>query len=84
MHPLFVIILLFSALTGYFIELMTLFAIVLVHELGHLFMAHEVGWKVKAVRLLPFGGVVEVEEAGALLRRTNCLLRLQDRCKMCG
>lgn len=76
MHPLFVIILLFSALTGYFIELMTLFAIVLVHELGHLFMAHEVGWKVKAVRLLPFGGVVEVEEAGGTSAKDELLVAI--------
>jgi len=75
-HPLFVIILFFSALTGYFIELTTLFVIVLVHELGHLFMAHEVGWKVKAVRLLPFGGVVEVEEAGGSSARDELLVAI--------
>lgn len=55
---------------------MTLFAIVFVHELGHLFMAHEVGWKVKAVRLLPFGGVVEVEEAGGTSARDELLVAI--------
>jgi stage IV sporulation protein FB len=55
-----------SVLTGYFIELITLFCIVVLHELGHVLMAFALGWKVGAVKLLPFGGVVEVEEsAGA-------------------
>lgn len=63
---MFVIILMLSALTGYFIELLVLFAIVFLHELGHVLMAHALGWKVSAVKLLPFGGVVEVEDsAGA-------------------
>jgi len=71
---LFVIILMLSALTGYFIELMTLFVIVLVHELGHVFMAHAVGWKVTTVKLLPFGGVVEVDESGGSSARDELLV----------
>ncbi len=52
--------------TGRFLELAALFVIVLIHELGHLAAALKFGWTVKEVKLLPFGGVVEVEEAGAL------------------
>ena len=55
-------ILLASMLTGYFLELIILFILVIVHELGHVIMALAIGWRVKAVRLLPFGGVVEVDE----------------------
>ncbi|MCZ8513354.1 M50 family metallopeptidase [Paenibacillus filicis] len=61
-HPLFSIIVLLSALTGYFVEIITLFGIVLIHELGHAAAAKGLGWKVKEVQLLPFGGVAVVEE----------------------
>ncbi len=64
MHPLFVIIMLGSVLTGYFHELFTLFILVIVHELGHVVAARGFGWTVREVKLLPFGGVAEVEEAG--------------------
>jgi stage IV sporulation protein FB len=61
-HPLFSIILLLSVLTGYFVEIATLFGIVLIHELGHVAAAKSFGWRVKEVQLLPFGGVAVVEE----------------------
>jgi stage IV sporulation protein FB len=54
----------FSIITGYFIELLTLFVIVFIHELGHVSMAKGFGWRVKEVQLLPFGGVAVVEESG--------------------
>jgi len=63
LHPLFLFVLIASFLTGYFLEMITLFVLVLVHELGHIVMAHAVGWKVSKVKLLPFGGVVEVDES---------------------
>jgi stage IV sporulation protein FB len=69
LHPLFVLVMLGGVATGRLMELAALFAIVLVHELGHLAAALRFGWTVKEVRLLPFGGVVEVEEAGALPTR---------------
>lgn len=65
-HPLFVLVMLASAFTGYFVELLTLFLIVIVHELGHVVMARSLGWTVREVKLLPFGGVAEVEEAGGV------------------
>lgn len=51
-----------SALTGYYIELLTLFGIVFVHELGHVIAARGFGWKVTEVQLLPFGGVAVVDD----------------------
>lgn len=66
LHPLFVLVMIASIATGRFAEIITLFAIVLWHELGHVIAALRFGWTVKEVKLLPFGGVVEVEEAGAL------------------
>jgi stage IV sporulation protein FB len=53
-----------SLLTGYFIELITLFGIVFIHEMGHVAAAKGLGWRIKEVQLLPFGGVVEVDEQG--------------------
>lgn len=47
---------------GYIFELLTLFTIVLIHELGHVTCAKILGWNIMEVRLLPFGGVAETEE----------------------
>jgi stage IV sporulation protein FB len=63
-HPLFILMMMFSIITGYFIELITLFGVVFIHELGHVAMAKSFGWHVKEVQLLPFGGVAVVEESG--------------------
>ncbi|WP_010270842.1 M50 family metallopeptidase [Paenibacillus senegalensis] len=63
-HPLFVILMVLSLLTGYLLELITLFGIVLIHEMGHVYAAKTFGWRVTEVRLLPIGGVAVVEEAG--------------------
>lgn len=53
-----------ALLTGYFWELLILFAIVFIHEMGHAVMARRYHWKIKKVGILPFGGVCEVEEHG--------------------
>jgi stage IV sporulation protein FB len=65
-HPLFSIVILLSVFAGYFIETATLFAIVFVHELGHVMAAKSFGWRVKEVQLLPFGGVVVVDEQASV------------------
>lgn len=57
-------------------EVATLFVIVLWHEIGHLLAALRFGWTVREVRLLPFGGVVEVEDSGALPVREEILVAL--------
>ncbi|CAI8974995.1 stage IV sporulation protein FB [Brevibacillus sp. IT-7CA2] len=54
-----------SVVTGHFLEVITLFVIVLIHELGHVAMARELGWTVKEVQLLPFGGVATMEASYA-------------------
>jgi stage IV sporulation protein FB len=45
------------------VEIITLFGIVLIHELGHVAAAKSFGWKIREVRLLPFGGVAVVDKA---------------------
>ncbi|WP_028591832.1 M50 family metallopeptidase [Paenibacillus massiliensis] len=66
LHPLFVLIMMASVLTGHFIELVTLFAIVFVHELGHAAAASMLGARVVSIQMLPFGGVAEIEDQGCL------------------
>lgn len=63
-HPLFVFVMLVSAATGYIRELTVLFTIVVVHELGHVLAMRAFGWRVREIRLLPFGGTAETEDAG--------------------
>jgi stage IV sporulation protein FB len=65
-HPLFTLVMLFSALTGYLLEALTLFGIVFIHEMGHAAAAKGLGWKVREVQLLPFGGVAVVDELGTV------------------
>ena len=50
--------------TARFKELLLLFCIVLIHELGHAFAAAHYNWRIKRIQLLPFGGVAELEEHG--------------------
>ncbi|MBO8172550.1 MAG: M50 family metallopeptidase [Bacillaceae bacterium] len=63
-HPLFIVMMFGSVWTGYFIEMFTLFGLVVIHELGHVFVARAFAWKIRQINLLPFGGVAEVEEWG--------------------
>jgi stage IV sporulation protein FB len=75
-HPLFTLIMIGSAITGYFLEAVTLFGIVLVHEIGHLVAANGFGWRVREVQLLPFGGVLIVDELGTAPTREELIVSL--------
>lgn len=57
---------LLSVITGQFLELLTLFTIVFIHEMGHVIAALLNGVTVKSVQLLPFGGVAVIEDHGRL------------------
>ncbi len=52
-----------AVITGQFLEIITLFTIVIIHELGHVFAAISYGWKIKEIQLLPFGGMASIEES---------------------
>lgn len=73
-HPLFILVMLASIFTGYFIELITLFAVVIIHELGHAGVAGALGWRIREIELLPFGGVVHLEENGWRPARDELLI----------
>ncbi len=53
-----------ALLTGYFYEVLLLFLIVFLHEIGHAFAALFFRWRIRKIELLPFGGVMETEENG--------------------
>lgn len=63
LHPLFVLMMAAAVMIGHFVELLVLFGVVVIHELGHVVAARLLGWRVLEVQLLPFGGVAVMEAA---------------------
>ncbi|GGJ84088.1 stage IV sporulation protein FB [Lentibacillus kapialis] len=63
-HPILLIFIIISFLTGTFIELMVILTIVLIHELGHFSAAKWFGWRIRGVMLWVFGGVMDTDEHG--------------------
>lgn len=63
-HPLLWLVFGIGIVTASFKQLLMLFLIVLVHELGHAFAAQFFSWRIRKIMLLPFGGVAEVDEQG--------------------
>lgn len=51
---------------GKFAEIITLFGIVLIHEIGHVFVARAFRWDVSQIELLPFGGVAKMNDWGTI------------------
>ncbi|WP_025027403.1 M50 family metallopeptidase [Caldalkalibacillus mannanilyticus] len=63
-HPSFFLVFFLALLHGFIYDVMLLFIIVIIHELGHACTAKAYGWRVRKIQLLPFGGVAEVDEHG--------------------
>jgi stage IV sporulation protein FB len=63
-HPLLWFIVAIAVVTAHFRELLMLFLIIFVHEMGHAACAHFFSWRIKKIQLLPFGGVAEMDEHG--------------------
>ncbi len=63
-HPLSWLVVATAVATARFRELLILFLLVSIHELGHAAAASFFSWRIKQITLLPFGGVLEVEEHG--------------------
>jgi len=49
---------------GFIYDVILLFFIVFIHELGHACTAKAFGWRVRKIEILPFGGVASVDEHG--------------------
>lgn len=75
-HPFFVIIMMASLVTGHFIELITLFAIVFIHECGHAAAAALLGYRVLSIQMLPFGGVAVIEDGGTITAYREIMIAL--------
>ncbi|MFK2824522.1 M50 family metallopeptidase [Bacillus sp. B190/17] len=63
-HPLLWGVTGVCVLTGTFLHLLLIFIVIAIHELGHVLAAHLLGWRVKKIIFLPFGGAAEVDEYG--------------------
>ncbi|TMN21076.1 site-2 protease family protein [Lentibacillus cibarius] len=63
-HPVLLVFIIISFLTGTFIELMIILGIVLIHELGHFMMAAAFSWRIRGIMLWVFGGVMDTDEHG--------------------
>lgn len=63
-HPILIIFFIISFLTGTFLQLFIVIAIVLFHELGHYIAASFFKWRIKGIMLWIFGGVMETDEHG--------------------
>ncbi|KUO96751.1 M50 family metallopeptidase [Ferroacidibacillus organovorans] len=57
LSPLFLIVILFAYFGHVLDQVAILFAVVIAHEIGHIFAAHRFGIKTESIELLPFGGV---------------------------
>lgn len=63
-HPTLWFVIGMAVLTAHFTEALMLFLVIFVHEMGHAVSAHYYRWRIKAIQLYPFGGVLDTEEYG--------------------
>lgn len=75
-HSLFWLVIFSSVVTGQFLEVITLFVLVLIHELGHVSVARSCGWRMSGIQLLPFGGVAHTDEWGTVPAREEIAVAL--------
>lgn len=64
LHPILFVFIIISFLTGTFVALFVIMAIVLIHELGHYLMAVFFKWRVRRIMIWIFGGVMDTDEHG--------------------
>lgn len=63
-HPILIVFIIISFLTGTFLELLIILSIVCIHELGHYVMSQLFKWRVESIILWVFGGVMKTDEHG--------------------
>src|SRR5690625_1053595 len=64
-HPLLVLFIVISILTGTFLQLAIILFIVFIHELGHYLAAVYYKWRIQTIVLWVFGGVMKTDEYGS-------------------
>jgi len=62
LHPIFIITLLIFILIGRFRFIIYFMMLIIVHELGHIFMSLIFKWKIDKIIILPFGGLTKYNE----------------------
>ncbi|NLZ44057.1 MAG: hypothetical protein GX894_04295 [Clostridia bacterium] len=60
-HPLFLLTLFISGITGRYLSMLLVFFSVLLHEVAHILTAFGFGYRTTAVELFPFGGVARLD-----------------------
>ncbi|MBM7554623.1 site-2 protease family protein [Thalassobacillus pellis] len=65
LHPILILFIFTSLITGAFVELLILFGMVTIHEWGHYRMARKFEWRIQGVTLWLFGGTIKCEEHGS-------------------
>lgn len=75
-HPLFWLIILLSIWTGHWLETITLFVVIIIHEMGHVAAAWSFGWRIHSMKILPFGGVAKMDEWGTVPNREEVVVAL--------
>jgi len=63
LHPILILFIILSLLTGTFIQLFIILSIVLFHELGHYVAATYFKWRIQYIMLWIFGGVMKTDES---------------------
>lgn len=75
-HPVLMVFLIISFVTGTFMELAIILAIVLFHELGHYIVATAFRWRIQGIMLWVFGGVMDTDEHGNRPIREEALVTI--------
>lgn len=75
-HFTFWFVIITSVWTGHFIEILTLFVLVIAHEMAHVTAAWSFGWRVGEIELFPFGGVARTDEWGTVPIREELVVAL--------
>lgn len=64
-HPLLMLFIILSILTGTFVQLAIILCIVILHELGHFLAAIHFKWRIQKIVLWVFGGIMKTDEHGS-------------------
>ncbi len=62
-HPILIIFIIVSLITGTFVQLFIMLSIVFIHELGHYAAASYYKWRIYSIVLWVFGGVMKTDES---------------------
>lgn len=63
-HPLYLLVALIGIFTANFWSVLFVTIIIFFHELGHAIAATAFNWRINKITLLPFGGLVDLDEHG--------------------